>query len=414
MKKIGPVFMQATCLPGFIFLAACSHGKVEPKDKSNLSSFTIQELKTQEGDPAWANVDIDMQRTDGNRSKFGRTIQRDSFKTGKVEDLSILVPQGHYKINLIYKDSSNKLVYQACENVRSNDYNINEIEFKTEIAICKEGSTTPVATVQVSPTSNVEITPRLQNPSPAKPDDSTKQVKQTGPCIKDNYGLATSPAPASRIQFDQIPGPLQLPSLSKTASTVEIKAFVLSVYDSFPVFKQIYENELGISKQQALAFMYADISRESGQDGHWQIDLETGIGGPGRAWGPFQAAVTNFTNGGYNDSRVQFRNGLTGLPVPDMAQFYDPAVSTYAGMKRLADGILTALNDFGPGKQAKIYLLGTLADHNTGWPNAALDENWLQSYGNETLRLMQGYLYGTNLSNDRAFWTFQPEAQICQ
>lgn len=53
-------------------------------------------------------------------------------------------------------------------------------------------------------------------------------------------------------------------TLSANATDTEIKAFVKKLYESDPIFKEIFEDELGLSEDEALAFMYADMSRESG------------------------------------------------------------------------------------------------------------------------------------------------------
>lgn len=194
-----------------------------------------------------------------------------------------------------------------------------------------------------------------------------------------------------------------LPPLGSNPSPAELKAFVSKTYDQFPPFKQVYEGRLGLNKNQALAFMYADMSRESAKDSRWQMDLETGDGSS-RSWGPFQAAVTNFRGGGYDAS---IPNRL-GLPTPDISQFKNPAVSTYAGMKRLAEGTARAHEEIGPGHPPKDYLLGSLADHNTGWVSSWKIPDWQKGYGNEVLRLMSGYLEKGHLTDNKAYWTGEP------
>ena len=165
--------------------------------------------------------------------------------------------------------------------------------------------------------------------------------------------------------------------------------------------------------------MFADMSRESATNHPvtkklvWYIELETAITPPdnsAHAWGPFQAAVTNFKGGGY-DSQIL---NQTGLEIPSMSDFKNPAISTFAGMKRLAEGIIASAKYFGPNKGATSYLLGTLAHHNTGWVNAAEQGVWRDTYGNEVLRLMQGYLHADNMINDTVFWTGQAAQEICR
>jgi hypothetical protein len=178
---------------------------------------------------------------------------------------------------------------------------------------------------------------------------------------------------------------------------------VSETYDLFPEFKEIYEGKLGLTKEEAMAFHYAVMSRESGKDGYWQMDLETGQGGAGHAWGPFQAAVTNFTGGGYDDDILQD----TGLPTPDIDSFKDPQVSTYAGMVRLAEGVEQSIEELGSDQPAEKHLLGSIAHHNTGHVDDSNDDGWREGYGDEVLRLMDGYLDG-HMTDSKAFWTNEP------
>jgi hypothetical protein len=250
--------------------------------------------------------------------------------------------------------------------------------------------------------------------------DSNSFVARPGSCIAPNYGLPTTTITRVVTSYPASGSLSNLPPLALNASMSELKRFVARVYDIYPTFKLIYEKNLGLSRAQALAFMYADMSRESASNLEslggavgWNIVLETAIepaDNSAHAWGPFQAAVTNFIGGGY-DSDIK---NATQLPTPHISQFKNPAISTFAGMKRLAEGILISMKTFGPNQTAATYLLGSLADHNTGWASAATTPEWLDSYGNEVLRLMQGYLYGSNMTNDRVFWTGEPTSSICR
>jgi len=237
---------------------------------------------------------------------------------------------------------------------------------------------------------------------------TSSAVRTTNPITTSNVttSTVTTTSPVVQSPSGQITNLSQLPDLSMNPTVSQLKAWVSKTYDLFPQFKEVYENDLGMTKTEALAFHYADMSRESGKDGYWQMDLETGIGGAGHAWGPFQAAVTNFTGGGYDNDIL---NRL-GMPTPTISQFKVPNVSTYAGMKRLAEGIEESKVQMGTNRTTVEYLLGTLAHHNTGHATLETITNagWLESYGNETLRMMQGYIVGNHMTDDKAFWTTEP------
>lgn len=256
-------------------------------------------------------------------------------------------------------------------------------------------------------------------PEQAPPNNT--QQKPVGPsiCITQDYGLGSKPVAGSKKSYPTSGDLASLPPLSVNATASELKVYVAKLYDQFPTFKEIYERDLGLTREQTLSFLYGDMSRESATNHPvtgkltWYIELETAITPPGNsahAWGPFQAAVTNFIGGGFDKEILN----KTGLPTPNMSDFRDPAISTFAGMKRLAEGIIAATEHFGPNKPASLYLLGTLAHHNTGWANSAEQQVWREGYGNEVLRLAQAYRFGSNMTNDVVFYTGQPESEICR
>ena len=238
-------------------------------------------------------------------------------------------------------------------------------------------------------------------------------------CITEDYGLGTQAVGSVRSSYPAQGDLKNLPALSVQANNRDLKVFVAQVYDQFPTFQEIYEKGLSLTREEALSFMYGDMSRESATNHPvtgklvWYIELETATsppGNPAHAWGPFQAAVTNFLGGGY-DSEILSK---TGLPTPTINDFRDPAISTFAGMKRLVEGIVAAAEYFGPNKPSSLYLLGTLAHHNTGWVNSAEQQTWRDGYGKEVLRLAQAYRFGSNMKNDIIFYTGQAESEICR
>lgn len=195
----------------------------------------------------------------------------------------------------------------------------------------------------------------------------------------------------------------KLPFLGVNESVSKAKIWVRNVYDIFPQFSEIYEGRLGLTKDEALAFHYGVMSRESGKDNYWQMTLETGWGGPGHAYGPFQAAVTNFIGGGYDKEILD----LTGLPKLYIKDFRDPKISAFAGMKRLAEGVLQAYAELGSSLNKEDYLLASMAHHNEGHVSVYKDVDWQIYYGNEVLRLARAYLRN-HLYDDKAFWTGEP------
>ncbi len=398
-------------LSPWLLLSGCGRSSRSIEvENSELRTFTLSQFQPKEGSPAWEAMKVDMHIVDSMRPSLSFRKEKSEFRNGLSEDFELRVQQGKYKIELAYFGSNQEKLYESCLEARAYIHSIFTNDYKAKIAVCPVGQSTPVGEVQVSDLSDVHLIPELQG-SQEKP-----QSEVVTDCLKANYGLPTAniPSRGEGIPYADQKIDLRLPSLRIDASNKEIKTFVAQVYDAVPTFRRVYEGELGLTRQQALAFMFADMSRESAQGERWRIDLETGVGGPGHAWGPFQAAVTNFKGSAFEKDLGLYHH--TGLPILDMSQFKDPASSTYMGMKRLADGVLRSIKDpkIGLGRSAKDYLLGTLADHNTGWPSSALDAAWQRDYGLEVLRLMQAYQFGENMTNDRAFWTTQPTEQICK
>jgi hypothetical protein len=303
-----------------------------------------------------------------------------------------------------------------------------DTELASEPSYESQGETEPASETSYESLSETEPAsePSYESKSETEPASETSYESQSGtePASETSYESLSETEPASETssesQNETAPatetseesqvdatetasGLEDLPSLSMEPSVQELKSWVSETYDLFPEFAEIYEGELGLTKDEAMAFHYAVMSRESGKDGYWQMDLETGEGGAGHAWGPFQAAVTNFTGGGYDSDILQD----TGLVTPSIDSFKDPEVSTYAGMKRLAEGVVEAMEGLGTGQSADTYLLGSIAHHNTGHVESATDSGWLEGYGDEVLRLMDGYLDG-HMSDSKAYWTGEP------
>ncbi len=378
-------------------------------EDSHVRTFTLSEFTPQNGGPDWATMRVSIQPADQSRPPLLLVKQRAEFENRLHKDLQLSVVQGIYTLVLSYHNAEDQLLYESCPEDRAQLHRIFENNYQAHIKICLAGTQQAVGSTETSAESSVTLYPEWNEST------AGAEGKGTGAaCMRPHYGLSTAaiPSKAQGIPYPEASLTLQLPSLRLDASNLEIKQFVAKVYDAIPTFAKVYEGELGLTRTQALAFMYADMSRESASGERWRIDLETGIGGPGHAWGPFQAAETNYRGGAYDKDIGLYHH--TGLPILPMSQFKDPASATYTGMKRLADGVLRSIKEFGPGRPAQDYLLGTLADHNTGWPKSALDANWQKDYGLEVLRLMQAYQFGNNMKNDRAFWTTQPEDQICR
>lgn len=145
---------------------ACSKSSQRPA--STLASFTLDELKTSEKDPAWESVAVRMQRLAPTEGEIKKDFARKSFSSGKIEDVSVEVEYGTYGISLDYTDANRKTVYQVCEAFREKTYEINQPKFQTEIKICREtasGEEKPIGVVTVKPTSEVSITPTFYDPN---------------------------------------------------------------------------------------------------------------------------------------------------------------------------------------------------------------------------------------------------------
>ncbi|MES2663469.1 MAG: hypothetical protein V4629_09230 [Pseudomonadota bacterium] len=231
-------------------------------------------------------------------------------------------------------------------------------------------------------------------------------VPANQPYIYSQNTIGANSTSTTTISLDKIRG-----TLSPNASDTELKAFVKQIYASDSRFAKTFEQDLGLSQEEALAFMFADMSRESAVGTGWSIGLETQAGSTNgaHAKGVFQAGITTYEGGGYGN---EF-NG-TGLPRPSFSDFNDPAINTYAGMFRLVEAIQETRNPqtiFGEvgvdDKSSKGILTGALAHHNTGWIKDANDAGWRNNYSDQVFVMMNEYLKGDNLNNETVFWTNQ-------
>ena len=131
---------------------------------------------------------------------------------------------------------------------------------------------------------------------------------------------------------------------------------------------------------------------------NFRPNLETGSGAS-HAFGVGQAAETSFQGGRFEPLNVSGNADL-----PNISQFNDPDAATRAFVTRISEGLSLSQSE-NPNLTGERHFLASLAHHNTGHTSDAADPQWRRNYGDEVVRLQQGYLQGDNLTNDRVFYT---------
>ena len=166
-------------------LVACITTTNRRTQGAGLANFVVEEFVPDSGAPAWELVTVVMNRMDGDRQRTEKAMKHASFAAGALEDVTLRIAYGTYKISLRYADQGGKVLYLVCQQVREKQYLINTPSFKTEIPICladnggsdPAGTGSQVGTVVVAPTSDVTITPKPASPTPtdqqAQPSAST-------------------------------------------------------------------------------------------------------------------------------------------------------------------------------------------------------------------------------------------------
>jgi endoglucanase len=114
---------------------------MEGGSSSRLADVAIGNLEK----PNWTRFDLKLERL----RPSTETMQRNYKNEGKdLNDTSIKVSYGDYKILLTYKDAQGKIVYESCPHEKTKEHPINIPRYLTRIEICQEGSETPVDVVE--------------------------------------------------------------------------------------------------------------------------------------------------------------------------------------------------------------------------------------------------------------------------
>lgn len=239
-------------------------------------------------------------------------------------------------------------------------------------------------------TSRGLASPAVANNRPATNIPSAATNAPIEPAVESRSSDRTPASAAARV------------TSQSTAS--QIKARIADIFDRDTQVQTAFADS-GYSRDESLAALFAVASRESAgssQRGDGEVNfrpnLETGSGAS-HAFGVGQAAETSFQGG-----RFQPLNVSGNADIPNISQFNNPDAATRAFVSRISEGLSLSLSE-NPNFTRQQHLLASLAHHNTGHPSDAADPSWRRAYGDEVLRLQQGYLQGDNLTNDRVFYT---------
>ncbi len=162
MIRSKPLSPLSLLIPLILYLSAagCS-GSKGGDAASNVASFSITDFKTDATDPVWTHLDLSFNRTAPAPNAFKKKYNKADFATGDIKDVSFLVEYGHYTIGLNYYDKDDKLVYQECEDESKKDHVIDAPKYTATIQICFKNSNTPAGTIDVVPSSEINIKTNL-------------------------------------------------------------------------------------------------------------------------------------------------------------------------------------------------------------------------------------------------------------
>lgn len=216
---------------------------------------------------------------------------------------------------------------------------------------------------------------------------------------------AAPDVPAATVENNSREAPANsVGKISSQSTGSQIKARIGEIFDGDEQVQAAFSS-IGFSRDESLAGLFGVASRESAGssergDGkvNFRPSLETGSGAS-HAFGVGQAAETSFQGGKFEPLNVSGK-----ADIPHISLFSDPDAAARAFVTRISEGIsLSQIEN--PGFSGVRHFLGSLAHHNTGHTEDAADPAWRRVYGDEVVRLQQGYLQGDNLTNAKVFYT---------
>ncbi|MBM4251714.1 MAG: hypothetical protein FJ146_07065 [Deltaproteobacteria bacterium] len=134
--------------------------------QSRLSTFMIGEFKPQSGDPAWDRLEVSLKKSGATAPTAIQTFMLQDFTSGTATNVSLTIPQGTYAIAMDYAAADGKQLYSVCTKDKDKLYEIYTPQFTTSLPICRIDAPQPSGTVDVTPSSNVTITPVVGDSRP--------------------------------------------------------------------------------------------------------------------------------------------------------------------------------------------------------------------------------------------------------
>lgn len=154
-------------------------------------------------------------------------------------------------------------------------------------------------------------------------------------------------------------------------------------------------------KQKAYAFFQGAASRESGTGDTMRTNLITGEGSS-YSKGPLQTADTAYANNGHPDWIKD--SHVPGIPQADLSMSNDLDTAISMGIRHMTEGAERAKLE--GATSTRDLQMAAMAYHNTGHITAAKNSDWVQSYGNEVLKMADWYENG-NTTNGKVVYTGQ-------
>ena len=170
----------------FVFYGCLAKQATNGARKSRLSTFMIGEFKPQNGDPNWERLEVSLTKNGANAPTAIQTFFLQDFTSGSATNVSLTIPQGTYTIAMDYAGADGKALYTVCPKDKNKQYEIYTPQFTTSLPICRiDAPQQPSGTVDVTPSSNVTITPIVGDsstlPSAQTQQQPTGQQQQSSP-----------------------------------------------------------------------------------------------------------------------------------------------------------------------------------------------------------------------------------------
>ena len=128
---------------GVLVHPACQHssGSRRSDPQSQVANVTIDEFVPQDQGKQWNTMKITFTKPGSSTPTVDLLVDKAKFKDGRVQDTTVTVPYGTYRLMLsYYRSGGQEILFQSCDSERIKEHKIFVKTYPVDVQICPAGS----------------------------------------------------------------------------------------------------------------------------------------------------------------------------------------------------------------------------------------------------------------------------------